>query len=391
MAEKQSLYELLGVPPDAPAEDIRRACEAHCGELVRAGDSEENRHRIVFLRQAADVLCDQRRRAGYDQQRRAGPAVEAHAAPVSASPWPFRVAVVAVMAGIAVFANGQRRPGAGPGPTVEPVPAPAVARTAAPAPVPAAATVAAGANAEAPLPGIEDIAARIDAGTGNPKAGAPAPAATPAAAPLSRQINVPGAYAHIIDRIGGSTFLIIGSKGLGTGVAIDSDKVLTNCHVIAPNVLKGPIHAVNAVTRKATPVTQAAMLVTEDACIVVAPGLDATPIATGNSGELQRGTPIYNLGYAQGRLTASEGRMLGLLQRPRQTYLATNNYCDHGVSGGPLVDAQGRLVGLTSGGSREHGICLSLTVETARLVLAQMPFAIDAFPPNYLTNLHRNW
>ena len=56
-----------------------------------------------------------------------------------------------------------------------------------------------------------------------------------------------------------------------------------------------------------------------------------------------------------------------------------------------LVDTQGRLVGLTSGGSREYGICLSLTVETARQVLAQVPFAIDAFPQNYLTNLHRNW
>jgi hypothetical protein len=55
------------------------------------------------------------------------------------------------------------------------------------------------------------------------------------------------------------------------------------------------------------------------------------------------------------------------------------------------VDAEGRLVGLTSGGPKDRSFCLSLTAETARRVLDQTLIAIDAFPPNYLSNLARRW
>ena len=88
---------------------------------------------------------------------------------------------------------------------------------------------------------------------------------------------------------------------------------------------------------------------------------------------------------------ASGGKLLGVINRHGQTYLVSSNYCDHGVSGGPLVDAEGRLVGLTSGGPRDRSFCLSLTTETARRVLDQTLIAIDAFPPNYLSNLARRW
>lgn len=76
-------------------------------------------------------------------------------------------------------------------------------------------------------------------------------------------------------------------------------------------------------------------------------------------------------------------------QARQQTYLVSSNYCHHGVCGGPLVDAEGRLAGLTSGGPADRSFCLSLTAETARKVLAQIPIAIDAFPPNYMSNLAR--
>jgi S1-C subfamily serine protease len=111
----------------------------------------------------------------------------------------------------------------------------------------------------------------------------------------------------------------------------------------------------------------------------------------GDAARLDRGTPIFNIGFADGRLIFSPGAMLGVINRGGQTYLVSSNYCDHGVSGGPLVDTEGRLVGLTSGGPRDRSFCLSLTAETARQVLTQTLIAIDAFPPNYLSNLTRRW
>ena len=83
--------------------------------------------------------------------------------------------------------------------------------------------------------------------------------------------------------------------------------------------------------------------------------------------------------------------LLYIENRIGQDYLVTTNYCDHGVSGGPLVDTEGRLVGLTSGGPADRSVCYSLTAETARRALDQTLIEIDAFPTNYMSNLRRRW
>jgi len=85
------------------------------------------------------------------------------------------------------------------------------------------------------------------------------------------------------------------------------------------------------------------------------------------------------------------GTFLGVLNRSGQDYLISTNYCDFGVSGGPLVDGEGRLIGLTSGGTRDRKLCASLMAETARRVLDQTLIVIDGFPTDYVTNLRRTW
>jgi S1-C subfamily serine protease len=209
--------------------------------------------------------------------------------------------------------------------------------------------------------------------------------------PRPQKLVFAGPDASTLAKFSDSTYLIIGAAGLGTGVAIDHDKLLTNCHVIAPNVLKGPILAISPGTRVSTRITAAAFLVREDACVLHAPGLNGKPIAIGDAAQLARGTRIFNIGFADGRLIASAGELIGIINRGGQNYLVSSNYCDHGVSGGPLVDENGRLVGLTSGGVANRSVCLSLTAETARTVLTQTLIAIDAFPTNYLSNLRRRW
>ncbi len=197
--------------------------------------------------------------------------------------------------------------------------------------------------------------------------------------------------AAAINSIAESTYAVIGGGGQGTGVAIDRDKLLTNCHVIAPNIHKGPLLAIHAASGKQTVITHAAFLVREDACVAHAPGLNAKPIAWGTTSRLAPGTTIYSLGFALGRPIFSAGKLLGILNRSGQDYLISTNHCDFGVSGGPLVDGEGRLIGLTSGGTRDKKYCASLTSETARRVLDQTLIVIDAFPTDYLSNLRRHW
>lgn len=193
----------------------------------------------------------------------------------------------------------------------------------------------------------------------------------------------------LMNKILESTYAIVGSQGHGTGVAIEADRLLTNCHVIAPNVLKGKIYAISPVTGASFEITEAAFLVREDACVVHAPGLAGQPIPLGDSARLQRGARLHSIGFGEGKLTLAEGLYLGSLVRFGQSYMLSTNWCVPGVSGGPLVDDDGRLIGLTSGGARDsrgNNVCASLTVETARAVLGERMMQIDAFPGNYLTN-----
>ena len=376
MADKQSLYELLGLTDKASPEDIHNAYEALRQTLDGQSDSEEKHNRIAILQDARDVLLDRRRRADYDRRQRDRRTGDRRKPLVSAPParrrtMPWLAALLMAAAAYPAWLHFT---------TVKPVAAP-------PAAAPAPAVVE---QREAETVSA-DIAALLPPPVAAQQPGAPAAGRTPTPPVPAPKLFQGSPDASILAKFSDSTYLIIGGTSLGTGVAIEGDKLLTNCHVIAPNVLKGPLHAINPATQQKTLIVAAAFLITEDACVVHAPGLNGKPVVMGDAGQLTRGTPIFNIGFADGRLSFSPGAMLGVINRGGQTYLVSSNYCDHGVSGGPLVDVEGRLVGLTSGGPRDRSFCLSLTAETARGVLAQTLIAIDAFPPNYLSNLARRW
>lgn len=374
MAERQSLYELIGLGDKASPGEIRHACEAARLALDAVPDSEEKHNRRAVLQHAQEVLNDRRQRAEYDRRRRDKRHTADLAAPTPRRTWPALLVLFVLGAAFLAW----RHP-------VTEKPAFAV-KTA-----PALAPLVTGTTNPSAI--SEDIAALL------PPAAATAPPAVPTIRnnvqptqpeKLPRPVTE-APHAATLMKIADSTFAIVGGVGFGSGVAIGRDKLLTNCHVIAPNVLKGPMHAVSAVTGAKTLITEAAFLITEDACVVHAPGLKAKPIVMGDAGRLARGTPIFNIGFADGRLIFSPGMMLGTIERHGQAYLVSSNYCDHGVSGGPLVDTEGRLVGLTSGGPADRRFCVSLMAETARRVVGETMIAIDAFPPNYLSNLVRRW
>lgn len=371
MSHKQSLYQLLGLTSKASPEDIRSAFAACLQALEQHADDQERRNRLSILRQVHDVLSDPRRRALYDSRTRARPPAE-EAPPPSRSLWPaFALLLIAGAAYPAWRLVATER-----------------AEPTATAPPKSAQPAASSSEPQAKARDIEVMPPSVPV-TAMPASAAAKPAAVPP--PIQHKLVFDGPNAANLAKFSDSTYVIVGAEGQGTGVVIDHDKLLTNCHVIAPNVLKGPILAINPATRERTRITEAAFLVREDACVVHAPGLNGKPIAIGDAGRLARGARIFNIGFADGRLISSAGVLLGVIERGGQNYLASSNFCDHGVSGGPLVDEEGRLVGLTSGGPTDRSFCLSLTAETARTVLTQTPIAIDAFPPNYLSNLARRW
>lgn len=387
MPGKHSLYELFGLTDKASPEDIQSAFAQKRAVLDVLPDGEEKHNRIAILIDARDVLLDRRQRADYDRRQRDRRQEGRRQADVSASgpSWQAVGLTLLLFVGLGYPAwhyltqpVQQQIP-----PTATPAPAP-TSRAAAPATDPGRDADALAADIASqlpppPLPTKPTVAPREAA------PGTPAPATAPQRSLAETLV------AAAIGSIAVHTYAVIGGGGQGTGVAIDHDKLLTNCHVIAPNVHKGPLLAIHAASGKQTTITHAAFLVREDACVAHAPGLNAKPIAWGNANRLARGATIYSLGFAQGQPTFSAGTLVGVLNRSGQDYLISTNYCDFGVSGGPLVDGEGRLVGLTSGGTKDKRYCASLTAETARRVLDQTLIAIDGFPTDYLSNLRRHW
>lgn len=364
---KRTLYEILGVASDVATEDIQRAYELRRTALHRLPESEDTRNQLSFLDHAREVLTDPGKRAGYDWQLRSVPLMPTRA-PRRRSRW--RGPLAGLFALVATVLLGWLFLPTRPNP----------ARSNSPAtPTVKAATTPATAEV---VPSLEEAAEAL--------ADLEPPTAAPPAAPQVPPRRAVSTGSPLMNRILQSTYAVVGSQGFGTGVAIEPDRLLTNCHVIAPNVLKGKLYAFSAVTGASVEITEAAFLVREDACVVHAPGLGAQPIALGDTSRLQRGARMHNVGFGGGDLVLAQGQYLGSLQRFGQYYMLSTNSCIPGVSGGPLVDDEGRLIGLTSGGvrdSRGNSICASLTVETARLVLSERMMQIDAFPPNYVTNL----
>ena len=389
MADKQSLYELLGLTDKASPEDIQNAFATLRQALDAQPDSEEKHNRIAILIDARDVLLDRRQRAGYDRRQRDRRQGERRSGKNSAGPAWLKPVLGSVVLACGAYAAGRYMAPAAAPPTP---PAPVEAST----PKSASSTVVAAGTDDGQA---DKLAAEIATLLPPPiQAATPASAQAPAVPQTSTQASTPPQrslsellQAAAINSIAESTYAVVGGGGQGTGIAIEREKLLTNCHVVAPNVHKGPLLAIHAPSGKQTVITHAAFLVREDACVAHAPGLNAKPIAWGVSSRMAPGTTIYSLGFAQGRPIFSAGTLLGVLNRSGQDYLISTNHCDFGVSGGPLVDGEGRLIGLTSGGTRDKKYCASLTAETARRVLDQTLIAIDGFPTDYLTNLRRRW
>jgi curved DNA-binding protein CbpA len=62
---KRSLYDLVGVPPQAPREMVASACRRRIAQLER-DDTDDARAEIFAVREAWSILGDEKQRAGYD-------------------------------------------------------------------------------------------------------------------------------------------------------------------------------------------------------------------------------------------------------------------------------------------------------------------------------------
>jgi len=136
-----------------------------------------------------------------------------------------------------------------------------------------------------------------------------------------------------------------GGHGVGTGVVVSPDHIATNCHVLASaagiTIRKfGENHA---------PVAMKADW-KHDVCLLKFQGLPLTPVALGDSGKLAYEQPVFSIGFPGGvpRPQVTTGKIKALYAYDDSQIIRTNASFRMGASGSPLLDAQGRLVGIST-------------------------------------------
>jgi S1-C subfamily serine protease len=174
-------------------------------------------------------------------------------------------------------------------------------------------------------------------------------------------------------------------QALGSGFVIDKDgHIVTNYHVVQ-GASRVEVSFSNQDTVKARvvgtdPSTDLALLE------VSAPAKALTPLTLANSDAVQVGDPVVAIGNPFGLDRTVTAGIVSALQREVRS---PNNYTiDHviqtdapinsGNSGGPLIDAQGRVIGVNSqietanGGGGNVGIGFAVPSNTVKSVVAQL-------------------
>jgi S1-C subfamily serine protease len=137
--------------------------------------------------------------------------------------------------------------------------------------------------------------------------------------------------------------------GQGSGVVVESEALVTNCHVLAKAKRV-------AVKREKDSFDAKLSLwdVKRDVCQLKVPGLKAPLVALADSAKVAVGQNVFAIGNPRGlELTMSSGLVSSLRRNEagQLILIQTSAAISGGSSGGGLFDDQGRLIGLTTIGS----------------------------------------
>lgn len=134
--------------------------------------------------------------------------------------------------------------------------------------------------------------------------------------------------------------------GLGSGVTVEKEKVITNCHVAEAQ----PHIQLQVEYQSATySADLIGHLEAYDLCLLRVGNLNAPPASIKRASELKVGQKVYAIGAPSGlELTLTDGLISSLRQFKDSKVIQTSAAISPGSSGGGLFDDNGMLIGVTT-------------------------------------------
>jgi S1-C subfamily serine protease len=198
----------------------------------------------------------------------------------------------------------------------------------------------------------------------------PAAPATPAAPAAAKPDKLPASVEEMVDRVMPAVVLIETTGGRGSGFFVRHDTLVTNAHVVQ-NDAYVTLRRMDGTTVTARVETRSAAL---DLAIlkVASPSSSQAVIAMGNAQALRPGQEIIVIGSALGTLqnSVSRGIVSGLRTAGGATLVQTDAATNPGNSGGPMLDRNGSVIGITTMGYKgAQGLNFGVAIEHARDLL----------------------
>jgi S1-C subfamily serine protease len=210
-----------------------------------------------------------------------------------------------------------------------------------------------------------DAQAAVNAATTR-RAAAPATGGPSEAPPSGTTLAVE----DMVDRALPAIVLVETSTGRGSAFFVRHDTLITNVHVVKDDdyvtLRKMDGSSLNARVETRAPAYDIAVL------RVGTPSAQQATIAMGSAQALKPGQEVIVIGSALGTLqnSVSRGIVSGLRHSGGVTLVQTDAAANPGNSGGPMLDRDGRVVGVTTAGYRDsQGINFAVAIDHAKDIL----------------------
>ena len=197
------------------------------------------------------------------------------------------------------------------------------------------------------------------------------PAKVDRAVPLSEPVVTPaGSLEEMVDAAMPAIVLVETTSGRGSAFYVAHDTLITNVHVVQQDQYV-TLRRMNGSSVTARVQTRAPNF--DIAILKVAQASPSQPyLAMATSNALRPGQEVVVIGSALGTLqnSVSRGIVSGLRNAAGVTLIQSDAAANPGNSGGPMLDRNGRVVGILTMGYREReGLNFAVSIDHARDIL----------------------